>query len=145
MITQCGQIFVPRQWTKSFSVIRSLILTLKGYLLNQCHQFLRTSLSNQTENFAQIYFMFKLKKLYGPFLWMGFNCLKAIEPLRGGSLLFPSKFPESQLRRMKGWVNLGVTQWFWIRNPKMVIKRMKNSLGFQKVLWKGESNKNDCD
>ena len=23
-----------------------------------------------------------LKKLYGPFLWMGFNCLKATEPLR---------------------------------------------------------------
>ena len=29
-----------------------------------------------------------LKKLYGPFLWMGFNCLKAIEPLRGDGLLF---------------------------------------------------------
>ena len=28
------------------------------------------------------------KKLYGPFLWMGFNCLKAIEPLQGGTLLF---------------------------------------------------------
>ena len=25
---------------------------------------------------------------------MGFNCLKAIEPLRGGSLLFTAKFPE---------------------------------------------------
>ena len=25
---------------------------------------------------------------------MGFNCLKAIEPLRGGSLLFTTKFPE---------------------------------------------------
>ena len=22
-----------------------------------------------------------LKKMYGPFLWMGFNCLKAAEPL----------------------------------------------------------------
>ena len=37
---------------------------------------------------------FKKLKLYGPFLWMGFNCLKAIEPLRGGSLLFTTKFPE---------------------------------------------------
>ena len=27
-------------------------------------------------------------KLYGIFLLMGFNCLKAIEPLRGSSLLF---------------------------------------------------------
>ena len=24
--------------------------------------------------------------LYSPFLWIGFNCLKATEPLRGGSL-----------------------------------------------------------
>ena len=32
-------------------------------------------------------------KLYDPFLWMGFNCLKATEPLRGDSLLFTTKFP----------------------------------------------------
>ena len=32
--------------------------------------------------------------LYGPILWMGFNCIKATEPLRGGSLLFTTKFPE---------------------------------------------------
>ena len=30
-----------------------------------------------------------------PFLWMGFNCLKAMEQLRGGSLLFTNKFPET--------------------------------------------------
>ena len=35
------------------------------------------------------------KKLYGLFfLWMRFNCLKASEPLRGGSLLFTARFPE---------------------------------------------------
>ena len=28
-----------------------------------------------------------------PFLWMGFNCLKATEPLGEHSLLFTSKFP----------------------------------------------------
>ena len=39
---------------------------------------------------------------------MGLNCLKAIEPLRGGSLLFTTKFPEISgthfidLRKMKG-------------------------------------------
>ena len=32
-----------------------------------------------------------LKKLYGPFLWMGFNCPEATEPPRGGSLLFITK------------------------------------------------------
>ena len=31
-------------------------------------------------------------KLYSPSLWMGFNCLKATEPLRGGSLRFTTKF-----------------------------------------------------
>ena len=47
-------------------------------------------------------------KLYDPFLWMGFNCLKATEPLQGGSLLFITKFPEISatplfdLGRMKG-------------------------------------------
>ena len=34
------------------------------------------------------------KKLYGPFLWMGFNRIKATEPLQGGSLLFTIQFLE---------------------------------------------------
>ena len=61
----------------------------------------------------------KKKKLYGPFLSMEFNCLKATELLRGGSLLFTTKLPDIpgthliDLRRMKGWVNLGATQCFW--------------------------------
>ena len=33
-------------------------------------------------------------KLYGPLLWMRFNCLKTTEPLRGDSLLFTTKFSE---------------------------------------------------
>ena len=43
-----------------------------------------------------------------PFLWMGFNCLKATEPLRGDSLLFTIQFPGVpgtqliDLGRMKG-------------------------------------------
>ena len=50
----------------------------------------------------------KRKQLYGSFLWMTFNYLKATEPLRGGSLLFTTKFLESpgthviDLGRMKG-------------------------------------------
>ena len=32
-------------------------------------------------------------KLYGPILWMGPNCLKDAEPLRGDSLLFTTQFP----------------------------------------------------
>ena len=40
--------------------------------------------------------MFKIdiKKLYGPFIWIWFNCLKATEPRRGNSLLFAIQFPE---------------------------------------------------
>ena len=42
------------------------------------------------------------------FLWMGFNCLRAKEPITGGKLLFTTKFPEIpdthliDLGRMKG-------------------------------------------
>ena len=60
--------------------------------------------------------LLKLKKPYGPFLWMDFNCLKATKPLRRG-LLFTTKSFEGpgthliNFRRMKGYVNLGFTQW----------------------------------
>ena len=46
-----------------------------------------------------------------------------LEPLRGGSLLFTTKFPAisgthfTDLGRMKGWVDLGATQFFWTRDP----------------------------
>ena len=52
-------------------------------------------------------------KLYSTFLWMGFNSSR-LEPLRGGSLLFITKFPEipgtnfTNLGRMKG-VDFGAT------------------------------------
>ena len=38
------------------------------------------------------YFFLK-KQLYGSFLWMG-STASRLEPLRGGSLLFATKFPE---------------------------------------------------
>ena len=63
--------------------------------------------------------------LYDPILWMGFNCLKATDSLRGGSLLFTTKSPEIpgthliNFRRMKGWVDLRVTQWFWTWVPSI--------------------------
>ena len=53
-----------------------------------------------------------------PFLWMGFNCLKATATLRR-QFTFTIQFPEIpgthfiDLGRMKGWVDLGVTQQFW--------------------------------
>ena len=47
--------------------------------------------------------------------------LKAKEPLRGGSLLFTTKFPGVpgthlhliKLGRVNGWVDLEATKWFW--------------------------------
>ena len=44
-------------------------------------------------SYLSCYFMITLKN-YGPFLWMGFNCLMATELLWGDSLLFTPKFPE---------------------------------------------------
>ena len=46
-----------------------------------------------------------------------------LEPLRGGSVLFITKFSEIpgthfiDLGRMKGWVDFRATQWFWARDP----------------------------
>ena len=56
---------------------------------------------------SSVLFTFPLK-LYSPFLWMGYSCLKATEPLQGGSLFFTIKFLEIpgthliDLGRMKG-------------------------------------------
>ena len=50
-------------------------------------------------NFFQVFYSLEglnvvFLKLYGPFLWIGLNGLKATQPLRGGSLLFTTEFPE---------------------------------------------------
>ena len=61
-------------------------------------------------------------KCWGPFLWMGFNCFQATEPLRGGSLLFTTqaqRVPGTHLinlERMKGWAEFGAAHWFWSRD-----------------------------
>ena len=66
--------------------------------------------------------MKKKKKLYGPFLRIRFNCLKAIEQLRGYWLLFTTKFPEIpaphliDLGRMTRWMRHD-TQWFRTWDP----------------------------
>ena len=62
------------------------------------------------------------KKLYDPVLQWG-STASRLEPLQWGSLLFTTKFPETpmthliDLGRMKCWVDLGATQWFWTRDP----------------------------
>ena len=60
-----------------------------------------------TEHIMQSRSFKKKKKLYGPFSGWG-STASRLEPLRGGSLLFTSKFPEipgthfTDLGRMKG-------------------------------------------
>ena len=69
-------------------------------------------------------------KLYGPFLWMGFNCLNITEPLRQNSLLFITESPVVpgthliSFGKMKGWNNLDLeaTQQIWIQDPGLEIQ-----------------------
>ena len=63
------------------------------------------------------------KNFMAPFYYGWGSTVSRLQPLRGGSLLFTTKFPEIpvtyfiDLGRMKGWVDLGATQWFWSRDP----------------------------
>ena len=56
-------------------------------------------------------------KLYGPFLWMG-STVNATEPQQEATLLFTNQSPGvpgthlMEFRRMKGWVDLRITQRF---------------------------------
>ena len=65
------------------------------------------------------------------FLRMGFNYSKPKEPLKGDILLFTTKSPWVpsthfiNLEKMKGWVNLGATQWFWTQDWRSSILTTK--------------------
>ena len=65
-----------------------------------------------------------------PFYGWG-STVSRLEPLRGASLLFTTKFPKIRgthfidLWRMKGWVDLGATQWIWTRDPRIGNPAMK--------------------
>ena len=56
---------------------------------------------------------------------MGFNCLKATEPLHEDSLLFNIKSPGhpgihlTDFGKIKGCANFGANQWFWNCDPKI--------------------------
>ena len=65
---------------------------------------------------------FKKKNFMASFYGWG-STASSLEPLWGGSLLFTTKSPEIpgthfiDLGRMKGWVDLGATEWFWTWDP----------------------------
>ena len=75
--------------------------------------------SNDTNQIGCL--LIKNKKNYDPVLWMGFNCLEARATTRR-QFTFTTKFPQipgphfTDLDRMKGWIDLGATQWFWTRH-----------------------------
>ena len=82
------------------------------------------------------------------FLWMGFNWLKAIEPLRGDSLLFTTKFPEipgtDLIDLDRHWVELGAIQWFWTRKLYALTTRpTRSSIGT--CIRKGFLENHDCN
>ena len=66
-----------------------------------------------------------IKKNFMPPFYEWCSTVWRLGPLQGGSLLFTTKFPGipgthfMDIRRMKGWVDLGATQWFWIQDPKI--------------------------
>ena len=72
--------------------------------------------------FGSDYMAIKKNNFMAPFCGWGSTTSK-LEPLRGGSLLFTTKFPEIpcahfiDLGRTKGWVKFGATMWFWPQDP----------------------------
>ena len=72
-------------------------------------------------------------KLYGSFLWMRFNCLKATGPLCEDSLLFTTQSPGVpgthliNFDGIKGLNNLDheATQQIWTQDPELGIQRLK--------------------
>ena len=104
-------------------------------------------MANLTFNESNTCIFLKKKQLLAPFYGWRFNCLKATEPLQEDSLLFTTKSPEIpgthliDLGMMKGWVDLGATQWSWtqdpwIRNPaSQALGHIKKYLIFLLFFW----------
>ena len=83
------------------------------------------------QNVLPLIIDFKKNNFMAPFYGWG-STASRLEPLRGGSLLFTTKFPKIpgtlliDLGRMNGWVDLGGTQWFWTRDPGLGIQHLNH-------------------
>ena len=74
----------------------------------------------------------KILKLYGSFLWIRLNYLKATESMPGDSFFFTTQSPRvsgthlTNFSRMEGKNNLYLeaTQQIWIHGPGLGIKRL---------------------
>ena len=109
--------------TMSFSIKWGMLLAISAWenlFLSHAN-----SLKASHDTFSKLfsYLHYWVPKLYDPFLWMGFNCLKAAEPLWGDRLLFTIQFqgvPGTHLiylGKMKGWTDLGATSGFELETP----------------------------
>ena len=92
-------------------IINFCTKAVKGQLAKRWHnKYIHDQRFNYKANFRQTgglavvtqikMALFFLKKTLWPLLWMGFNCPKAIEPLRGGS---SKKFLVLILSTLEGW------------------------------------------
>ena len=99
------------QFVENYSLEYSVSNSLPAFLI-----FL-----NEKQHVLQV-MRWENKNFMAPFYGWGSTASRQ-ELLWGGSLLFTTKFPEIpgthfvKLGRMKGWVKLGATQWFWAWDP----------------------------
>ena len=107
------------------------IIILHKCTINDNHMIYGSwDMKSTRQNFFVIlgHFLKNFKKNFMvPFYGWGSTASRLV-PLWGGSLLYTTKFPDipgthfTDLRRMKGWLDLRATQWFrtrdsWIGNP----------------------------
>ena len=90
---------------------------VNDYFRSELLQDINSSDSDLSKNFK------KKKKNFMTLFYGWGSTASSLEPLRVGSLLFTTKFPEISgthfidLGRMNGWVGLGPTHWLWTRDP----------------------------
>ena len=71
-----------------FTLVREFTSIHYIYIMHVMAEAATQKLKNINCSMKNINWIKKSLKLYDPFLWMGFNCFNATEPLPGDSLLF---------------------------------------------------------
>ena len=136
-MTFLTDIYIKVKTTEHKWGIRCFVICTKAgwcYRLEGCSEI-------QTMNLYSKLILLTLE-FYGHFLWMGFNCLMARATSRRQFTFYHHWVLEipgthfSDLGRMKGWVDLGATQWFCVRFWKNLFpKYSQKSEKFNSRLW----------
>ena len=127
-ICKLRSLFVATFWEVYLAILWKWFFIFENRLYDEfACSFKQGWIIHQTKK-VNIYFFFKKKKTFtllnfmAPLYGWGSTAAR-LQPLRGGSLLFTTKFPEIpgthfiDRGRMKGLVDLGALKWFWIRDP----------------------------